>query len=303
MPFAAWTVAHRAAPRWRRDLAWAAFFIAPSLAGFVAFVLFPVFFSLGLSTLEWNLLTPPVWVGLQNYVRILHDQFFWRVMGNTVYYTAGTVPLGVALSLALALALNYRLPGKLALRTVYFMPVVSSTVAVAMVWRWIYNTDFGLLNTFLRRLGIPPVGWLTTTTWAMPAVILMSVWKSLGYGMVIFLAGLQAIPHTYYDAAAVDGASGWQRFWRITLPLLSPTTFFVTVMSVISSFQVFGQVYVMTGGGPAYATSTIVFHIYQQAFEAFRMGYASAMAWALFVVIFVFTLVQMRYQHTWVHYE
>jgi len=300
---AAWTTARQPSPRWRRDPAWAAFFIAPSLIGFAAFVLFPVLFSLGLSTVEWNLLTPPVPVGLQNYVLILHDPFFWRVMGNTVYYTAGTVLPGVALSLVLALALNRRLPGQVALRTVYFMPVISSTVAVAMVWRWIYNTDFGLLNTALRWLGLAPIGWLTTTTWAMPAVILMSIWKNLGYSMVIFLAGLQAIPRPYYDAAAVDGASGWQQFWRITLPLLSPATFFVTVMSVITSFQVFGQVYMMTGGGPAYATSTIVFHIYQQAFEAFRMGYSSAMAWALFVVIFVFTLLQMRYQHTWVHYE
>jgi len=300
---AASTPARRLSPRRRRDLAWAAFFIAPSLAGFAVFVLFPVLFSLGLSTLRWNLITPPAFVGLQNYAFILHDRFFWRVMGNTVYYTAGAVPLGVALSLALAMALNRRLPGKLVLRTVYFMPVVSSTVAVAMVWRWIYNTDFGLLNTFLSWLGISPIGWLTTTKWAMPAVILMSVWKNLGYSMVIFLAGLQSIPHTYYDAAAVDGASGWKQFWRITLPLLSPTTFFITVMSVISSFQIFGQVYMMTGGGPAYATTTVVFHIYQQAFEAFRMGYSSAMAWVLFVVIFVFTLLQMRYQHTWVHYE
>jgi len=297
------THSRRFSPRQRREWAWAAFFIAPSLIGFAAFVLFPVISSLGLSTLRWNLISPPNFVGIQNYAQILHDPFFWRVTGNTAYYTAGTVPLGVALSLALALALKRHLPGRIFLRTAYFMPVVSSTVAVALVWRWIYNTDFGLLNVVLHWLGIPPVGWLTTTTWAMPAVILMSVWKNLGYSMVIFLAGLQAIPRTYYDAASVDGASGWQQFWRITLPLLSPTTFFVAVMSVISSFQVFGQIYMMTGGGPAYATATIVFHIYQQAFESFRMGYASAMAWVLFAVIFIFTLLQMRYQRKWVYYD
>jgi len=171
-----------------------------------------------------------------------------------------------------------------------------------MVWRWIY-APFGAVNALLTRLGLPAIPWLVSPTWAMPAVIGMSVWQNLGYSMVIFLAGLQGIPRHLYDAAAVDGATGWQRFWRITLPLLSPTTFFVLVMALISSFQVFGQVYMLTEGGPAYATSTIVFYIYEKAFLSLHMGYASALAWVLFAIIFLLTLAQVRMQREWVTYD
>jgi multiple sugar transport system permease protein len=171
-----------------------------------------------------------------------------------------------------------------------------------MVWRGMY-APFGVINSLLTGLGLPPVGWLTTPAWAMPAVILMSVWQSVGHGMVVFLAGLQGIPRHLYDAAAVDGATGWRQFWHITLPLLSPTTFFVLVMAIIRSFQAFGQVYMLTGGGPAYATSTIVFYIYENAFLSLHMGYASALAWVLFGIIFVLTLVQVRYQREWVTYD
>ena len=291
--------------RWtsrRCDALWAAFFLAPSLAGFALFTLFPVGASLALSTTRWDLIGRPSFIALGNYRAVAGDPLFWKVLLNTAYYAGGTVPLVVVLSLALALALNGPVRGRVVFRTLYFMPVVSSTVAVAMVWRWIY-APFGVLNALLTRLGLPPVPWLVSPTWAMPAVIGMSVWQNLGYSMVVFLAGLQGIPRHLYDAAAVDGATGWRRFWHITLPLLSPTTFFVLVMALISSFQVFGQVYMLTAGGPAYATSTIVYYIYEKAFLSLHMGYASALAWVLLAIIFVLTLAQMRLQREWVTYD
>jgi multiple sugar transport system permease protein len=286
----------------RAEARWALLFLAPSLIGFLVFTAFPVASALLLSLARWDLISAPAFIGLGNYLQALKDPLFWRVLANTVYYTIVTVPCGIAVSLLLAVALNEPIRGRLGLRAVYFLPVISSTVAVAMVWRWIYNPDFGLLNFVLARLHLPTPGWLISTTWAMPAVIIMSVWKDLGYGVVIFLAGLQGIPQHLYDAAAVDGANRRQQLWRITLPLLSPTTFFVAIIYSINSFQVFGQIYMMTQGGPNYATSTMVYYVYQNAFQFFKMGYASALAWVLFACIFVFTLIQMRYQ-TWVHYE
>jgi len=287
----------------RAEGRWALLFLAPSLIGFLLFTAFPVVAALLLSVARWDLMTAPALIGLGNYAQAMKDPLFWRVLLNTIYYTLATVPLGIIVSLAFAVALNEPIRGRLGLRAVYFMPVISSTVAVAMVWRWIYNPDFGLLNYVLSLLHLPTPGWLTSTTWAMPAIIIMSVWKDLGYGVVIFLAGLQGIPQHLYDAAAVDGASRWQQFWGITLPLLTPTTFFASVVYGINSFQVFGQVYMMTQGGPNYATSTMVYYIYVNAFQFFKMGYASALSWILFAFIFAFTLVQMRYQRTWVHYE
>jgi multiple sugar transport system permease protein len=287
----------------RTEALWAFAFLAPDFVGFLTFTLVPVVASLALSFVSWNLIRSPRWVGFENYATAFGDPLFWKVTFNTVYYTVGSVPTGVALSLGLAVILNQKLRGVALLRTLYFLPVVSSTVAVALVWRWLYEPDFGVINYALSWFGVSPIGWLTTTEWAMPAVILMSIWKGIGYNMVIFLAGLQGIPRHLYEAAAVDGATAWQRFWHITVPLLSPTTFFVTVIAVIGSFQVFSQVYIMTSGGPAESTSTIVYYIYQKGFQEFDMGYASALAWLLFAVIFVFTLVQFRLQREWVYYE
>jgi multiple sugar transport system permease protein len=258
--------------------------------------------SLILSMASWDLIGAPEFVGVSNFVEVLQDPIFARVAVNTITYSGGSVPLLLTVSLGLALALNAKFRGRGFFRTMFFMPVVSSTVAVAMVWRWIYS-PFGALNSVLTALGLPAVGWLTTTQWALPSVIAMSVWQSMGYSMVVFLAGLQGIPRHLYDAAAVDGATGWRRFWHITLPLLSPTTFFVVVMAIISTFQVFGQVYMLTGGGPAFATSTIVYYIYERAFLALHMGYASALAWVLFAAIFGLTMLQMRLQRRWVTYE
>jgi multiple sugar transport system permease protein len=290
-------------PLLRSERRWAIFFLSPSLIGFLAFTIFPVVASLGLSFVKWNLIHPPAFIGVGNYTRALDDIMFWRVLKNTVVYTLGTVPSAMVLSLALALALNQRIRGVTLFRGLYYLPVVAPMVAVTMVWRWLYNVNFGVINYVLSLVGVSAIPWLTSTRWAMPSVIIMSVWKGLGSGMVIYLAGLQGIPQHLYDAASVDGANAWQRFRHITLPMLATTTFFVMVTSVISSFQVFGQVFVLTRGGPANATSTMVYYIFQNAFQSFRMGYASALSWLLFAAVFVFTLIQFGAQRESVYYE
>jgi len=290
-------------PMLRSERRWALFFLAPSLIGFLAFTLLPVVTSLGLSFVKWNLIRPPEFAGVDNYVRALRDPMFWRVLKNTAVYALGTVPSAMVLSLALALALNQKIRGVTLFRGLYYLPVVAPMVAVTMVWRWLYNANFGVINYVLSLVGLPAVPWLTSTRWALPSVIIMSVWKSLGSGMVIYLAGLQGIPQHLYDAAAVDGANAWQRFRHITLPMLATTTFFVMVTSVISSFQVFGQIFVLTRGGPANASSTMVYYIYQNGFQSFRMGYASALSWLLFAAVFVFTLIQFGAQRERVFYE
>ena len=288
----------------RRETAAAYGFLLPNLAGFVVFTFLPVLAALVISFTNWDLLTPPAWAGLGNYRQLVTDPLFRQVLRNTALYVLGTVPLQMALALAVAMALNQRIPGQLFFRTAYFMPVVASTVAVALVWRWIFNYDFGLLNSFLYMLGIQdPPNWLGSTRWALVSVIIMSVWQQVGYSMVLFLAGLQGVPQQLYEAAKIDGAGPWARFFFITLPMLSATTFFVLVIGVINSFQVFDQAFIMTQGGPANATNTIVYNIYQNAFQFFKMGYASAMAWVLFAIIFVVTLVQFRLQGRWVNYD
>jgi multiple sugar transport system permease protein len=293
-----------------RQEAFTAFlFLLPNIIGFIIFTAGPVLASLGISLVTWNLLKPPVWTGLTNYIAMFSDADFWASLRATVYYTLISVPLGVVLSLGLAVALNQKIRGMSVYRTVYFIPVVSSMVAVALMWRWMYNPTSGILNYMLDRiftflhLSITPPDWLQSTTWAMPAIIIMSVWKGLGYNMVIYLAGLQGIPTSLYEAAQIDGASDWYRFRHITLPLLTPTTFFVLIMSFIGSFQIFEQAYIMTQGGPARATVTTVYYIYQNGFTWYKMGYASAVAWVLFAIIMVLTMVQWRYQDRWVFYE
>ena len=288
----------------RRETSAAYGFLLPNLIGFVVFTFLPVLAALVISFTNWDLLTPPAWAGLGNYRQLATDPLFRQVLRNTALYVLGTVPLQMALALAVALALNQRIPGQLFFRTAYFMPVVASTVAVALVWRWIFNYDFGLLNSFLYMIGIQdPPNWLGSTRWALVSVIIMSVWQQVGYSMVLFLAGLQGVPQQLYEAAKIDGAGPWARFLFITLPMLSATTFFVLVIGVINSFQVFDQAFIMTQGGPANATNTIVYNIYQNAFQFFKMGYASAMAWVLFAIIFVVTLVQFRLQGRWVNYD
>lgn len=280
-------------------------FLAPSLLLFTVFVALPVLAALGISFTDWDLFTAAHFAGFQNYADlILRDALFHKVLLNTVLYVIGTVPVQMALALGVALLLNRGVWGETALRVIYFLPVVSSTVAVALVWSWIFNSNFGVLNALLNALGVqnPPV-WLGNSGTALIALIIVAIWQGLGYSMVLFLAGLQNIPQEVYEAGALDGAVGWRQTLHLTLPLLSPTTFFVTIVSLIGSFQVFDLAFVMTKGGPANATNTLVYYVYQNAFEFYRMGYGSAAAMILFAIILAITLAQYRLQRRWVHYE
>ncbi|XBS71463.1 sugar ABC transporter permease [Acerihabitans sp. KWT182] len=273
---------------------WPAVFLAPALAGFCAFTLFPAAASLALSFTRWNLNTLPKWVGLDNYVNMVSDPTARKVFWNTVYFTLVTVPVLLVIPLLLAIALNQKIPGVRFFRAAYFLPVISSMVAMAMVWQWMYNADFGLINYVLELLGIDGPKWMTDEHWAMPAVMITSIWKSIGFNMMLFLAGLQGISSSYYEAAEIDGANAVHKFWYITLPSLRPTTLFVTVITLINSFQVFDQVMVMTGGGPNRSSSVLVHYIYQNGFQFYRMGYASALGWALTLFVLLLTLAQFR---------
>jgi len=274
----------------------ALFFLSPTLIIFATFILFPVIFSFYLSFHKWNMFSSgQSFVGLENYTRMLHDREFWLVLKNTLVYTIGTVPLNMALSLLVAYALNRKIAGKKILRTAFFAPVIISPVAAAVIWRWIYDPNFGLVNYMLDLFGIKGPNWINEPSSAMIALIIMGVWKTFGVNMVLFSAGLQGIPDSYYEAADIDGAGRWSKFWKITLPLLSPTTFFIMVMSIISSFQVFDIVYVLTSGGPLGSTKVLVFYLYEFAFKFFEMGYASAVAYILFIILIVLTLVQVKY--------
>jgi multiple sugar transport system permease protein len=287
---------------WRKALG-AYAFLSPTLVVFCAFVLFPVVFSLYLSFHKWNMFSSDTsYVGLDNYARILANPEFWSVLKNTLIYTLGTVPVNMALALLVAYYLNKKIAGKKFLRAAFFTPVVISPVAAAVIWRWIYEPNFGLLNYMLSWFGVPSVNWLNDPTAAMSALIVMGVWKTFGVNMVLFAAGLAGIPEHYYEAAELDGAGRWARFWHITIPLLSPTTFFILVMAVIGSFQVFDLVYVLTSGGPLGATKVLVFYLYENAFKFFEMGYASAVAYLLFGIVFVLTMMQIRFLRARVHY-
>jgi multiple sugar transport system permease protein len=272
-------------------------FILPSFLLLVFFLVVPLVFSFYLSFHDWdgpNLQDAP-FIGLDNYEFMIGDRRFWRAMLNSGYYTILSVPLGMAVSLLIALAVNQKLRGVNFFRTLFFMPVISSWVAVSVIWITMFNPNVGLVNYLLSLVGIPKINWLGSTTTAMPSLVLIAVWKSAGFNMVIWLAGLNAIPEVFYEAASIDGASNRQRFRYITLPLLAPTTFFLTVTGVIGSFQVFSPVYVITKGGPLGSTDVVVYRIFDRAFREFNMGYASSQAWVLFAVIFIFTAVQFWY--------
>jgi multiple sugar transport system permease protein len=279
-----------------------AVFLAPSAVPLVLFTFVPMVTSLWVSFHQWNLLTPMRWVGLSNYTTLLRDPATRSALFHTLYYILGYLPLVYLGGLGLAVALNRRLLGRSLFRSLYFVPVVTSWVVVALTWQWLLNPANGLVNHFLGLVGITGPGWWASTTWSVPSVILASAWKDLGFVMVILLAGLQAVPQELLEAAQVDGASGWQRFWRVTFPLLSPATYFVIVISLINGFQVFDQVYVMTGGGPDNSSQTLVLDIYNMTFRYQQVGLASALSWLLFVLVLAVTLVQARLQRRWVHY-
>jgi multiple sugar transport system permease protein len=280
------------------DSFWALLFLLPSVLGFLIFVLFPIAASLGLSFTKWDLSTKMQWIGIKNFHEIFADRVAVKVFLNTLYFIAITVPLLIIIPLLLAIAMNQKMRGIRFFRAAYFLPVVSSMVAISMVWQWMYNKEFGLINYFLSVLGISGPNWLTSATWAMPAIMITSIWKNIGFNMLLFLAGLQSIPASFYEAADLDGVNWYRRLMSLTIPLLSTTTFFVVVMTVISSFQVFDQVVVITGGGPSRSSSVLVHYIYQNAFLFYRMGYASALGWLLFALIFILSLVQSRFSRT-----
>lgn len=266
--------------------------LLPSLAGMVVFLMAPVASSLVLSFSEWDLIGEINWVGLANYTQALADPAVLGALRNTLTFILGYLPSVVIIALGLALLLNRHIKGRVVFRAIYFVPVVTSWVAVSLIWKWLLNPQYGLVNFALGAIGIKGPGWLFDPAWAMTGVILTSVWKDIGFVTVIYLAGLQDIPEPLYEAAALDGATPWQRFWSITFPMLAPTTFFVTTISLISSFQVFDQVWIMTQGGPAGATSVMVELIYKNAFSYYKMGYASAISWVLFALIFAVTIAQ-----------
>ena len=288
--------------RRRKNGLWVLVFLLPSAVPLVAFTLTPMVSSIWISLHRWNLISPMEWVGLQNYTKLLTDPATRRVFGHTILYILGYLPLVYVGGLGLAVLLNRALKGRSFFRAAYFLPVVTSWVVVALVWQWLLNPSNGLVNTVLGFFHLPQPGWWTDPAWALPSVILASAWKDLGFVMVILLAGLQAIPADVQEAAWVDGANAWQRFRHITLPLLSPSTFFVLIISLINGFQVFDQVYVMTGGGPAGASQVVVGQIYDLTFRYGRAGEASALSWLLFAVILLITALQLRGQRRWVNY-
>lgn len=287
----------------RHDWKWALLLLLPSLLGVGIFTAIPVLASFALSFARWNMLSPAKFVGLQNYLELFADPLFWQVMLNTFYYAFSVVLLEVPLALGLAVAMNQ--PGWLTkvFRTVFFLPVVTSMVAIALVWNWMYDPQYGLLNALLKTVGLPAIEWLFDPKTSMPALILMGVWKNVGYSMVIFLAGLQTIPEELYEAASLDGANPWQQFLNVTLPQIGPTLFFVSVMSTITAFQVFDPVYIMTQGAPENSTNVAVYWLYQNAFEFFRVGRASAIAYVLFFVILALTMLQWSLRKKWVSQE
>ncbi|WP_220504822.1 carbohydrate ABC transporter permease [Microbispora sp. H13382] len=278
-----------------RDTAEAYTLLAPSLIGFLLFLVAPIFGVAGLSLFDWNLMGAPSFVGLDNYRELAADPEVWRSLFNTVYYVLLNIPAQTVLALLLALALNRRMRGGKVFRVAFVLPWMAMPVALGIVWSWIFDPRYGAVNQVLGMAGIDGPNWLTDPAWAMPVIASVNVWQYTGYTMLILLAGLQAIPHQLYEAAAIDGTTPAQRFFMITLPLLRPSLFFVLVTNTIGSFQVFDTVFVMTQGGPGGATDVLNFHIYQQGFQLFRAGFASALAMVLFGLILLVTAAQFLY--------
>jgi multiple sugar transport system permease protein len=287
---------------WRK-VGVAAAFLAPSLVALLGFWIGPMLGTVWVSLQDWNLIGTPTFAGLDNYTELATDTDFHAALGHTLLYLALYLPLVMVLGLGVALLLDTAMPGTRIFRAIFFLPVISSWVAVSLLWKWILNPANGALDRALAAVGVEGPGWWTSPDWAMPAIVLASVWKDLGFVAIILLAGLQAIPPDLHEAAQLDGAGAWRRLRNVTLPLLSPSLFFVVVLSLINGFQVFDQVWVMTQGGPAGATSVVVEQIVKYAFSYGRVGYASAMSIVLFAIIMIITLVQVRLQKRWVHYE
>jgi len=277
---------------------WSAyFFLGPGLIIFALFTVFALLFAFYLTFHEWSIIEPAKpFVGLRNYQDMLHDKDYGQSIINTVYYTGGSVPVAMAIGLLLAVLLNQPIRFRGMFRTLYYLPVVTPLVVTAIIWKWLFNGDYGLFNYYLLKTHLvdDPLLWLSDKNLAMPAVILMTIWGSVGFSMVVYLAGLQSIPEELYEAATIDGAGAIAKFRYITIPLLRPTTLFLLVIGIIGSFQVFTQIFVMTSGGPVDRTTTMVYFIYNAAFKYYEMGYASTLAFGLFALLFVVTLLQLR---------
>jgi multiple sugar transport system permease protein len=288
-------------PRERRSLWLGLAFVSPWLIGFLIFTAYPVLASLYFSFTDYNVVSAPRYVGVRNYVDLWRDPLFGTSLYNTLYLAGIGIPVSLTLSLAIAMLLNQRVRFQGVFRTIYFLPSVVPAVAVALLWRWFLNPDFGPVNQALEAVGIPGPGWLADPAWAKPALVLSGLW-GVGGSMVIYLAGLQNVPVELYEAADIDGARSWHRLRFITLPMLSPVILFNLIMGIITSFQAFTNVYVMTGGGPGNATTVYALVLYRNAFQFFKMGYASAMAWVL-MAITVLALIAIFRTSGWVHYE
>ena len=278
--------------------------ISPWLVGLVAFTAGPILASLGLSFTDWNITQPPAWVGLRNYSDLVNDEYFWDSLRVTLVYSALSLPLNLVVGLFLSVLLNQKLRGMYLFRTLFYLPSVVAGVATAALWLWIFNPIYGILNILLSKIGITGPAWLADPHWALYALVIMSVW-GVGGNAVIYLAGLQNIPAQLYEAAAIDGAGRWAQFWRITIPLLSPTILFLLVMGIIGSFQTFTTVYVLTNGtgGPEESTLFYMLYLYQKAFQNFQMGYASALAWVGAIIAMALALLVFKSSPLWVYYE
>ena len=297
-----------ARPKWsvarRREALTAYLYLMPWLVGFVLFQAGPMLASFGLSFTDFDLVTKPSFVGLQNYrTALTDDRLFWPSLVRTITFAAMVVPLGIIGSLLAAVLLNQKLWGGNAMRTAFFLPHLTPMVAAALLWTWILQPQIGPVNFLLAKLGITGPGWLTMPKWAIPSLVIIALWRGVGGNrMLIFLAGLQGVPEELYEAAEIDGANIVQRFWNVTLPMLTPTIFVNMVLTIIGALKVFASAFIATQGGPVYATWFYALHLYYNAFELFELGYASALAWLLLVILLVFTYVQFRSSTRWVHY-
>jgi len=278
-------------------------FLLPSLFGLIVFQLIPFGYSFFLSLTDWDVLGDINFIGLTNYLNLIKSEEFWRVLWNTLYYMIIYIPGILIVSLGLASLLNKRLSGIKFYRVIFYIPVLTSWVAAALLWKWLLSPYYGPINEIVNLFGMNGPSWLYDKNWAMPGIVLASIWKDMGFFGLIFLSALKSINPTYYEAAKIDGASNINKFFNITLPLISPTMLFVIIISIINSFQLFPQVMIMTEGGPHGSTEVMVERIYKYAFDYYKMGYASAFSWILFVFILITTIIQLKLQKKWVHYE
>ncbi|MFN8523615.1 MAG: sugar ABC transporter permease [Chloroflexota bacterium] len=288
----------------RRRAMYGYLFISPFLVGFAIFTAYPVLASLYLSFTAYNILTPPRWIGIENYIEAFtRDPQFWPSLGRTARYTALVVPLGVLASLGAAMLLNQGFPGTSVFRTFFFMPSIVPIIASVLIWIWLLQPSIGLVNYLLGLLGVAPLTWLQSTTWALPSLVLIGLWGTAGGSrMVVFLAGLQGVPRELYEAAEIDGAGRWRRFVSVTVPMISPVIFFNLVISIIGALSVFSVAFIGTAGGPAYATHFYVYHLYLNAFDYRQMGYASALAWVFLLLVLALTVIQFQLSNRWVYY-